>query len=415
MTGPAEALSAPALPGRRFYAPQARIVSEDGSPILVSGRPITADLVSARVTQTHHGISQVSLTLNNQRHEEHNEHRPLVPSWKYNGLSAIEFGQTVRVQYRYGSDEEDWHPMILARINDVGFSFPSSGGARLTLQGEDQVSLLKKKPPESKTYNDKQELEIVRDAVSRSGSGLTLAPPPSPVTFQESLRTVTHQNSVTFQQFIESLAERLDYEAFVDFDDPTDKNSAVRYHFRPSRSTDLRGVIDLTWNRDLVDFTPKFKVWEVYTRATASGRNPRRRARAVESVEASDLTMDLHPAPGGAAPISALQARDRYFPGESNKNELNIAVTNLDAARARQAAVAGLRKQARQFLTAEATTIGFTRLRPGIHVNIKGMYAPFDGIYYVTQAVHTLDSGGYITRCSLRRPGMLDSSDYPGG
>ena len=66
---------------------------------------------------------------------------------------------------------------------------------------------------------------------------------------------------------------------------------------------------------------------------------------------------------------------------------------------------------------ADVTTIGFTGLRPGIHVNLSGLYAPFDGVYYVTTAVHTLsaEGKGFTTKCSLRRPGMLDPSAYPGG
>jgi phage protein D len=74
-----------------------------------------------------------------------------------------------------------------------------------------------------------------------------------------------------------------------------------------------------------------------------------------------------------------------------------------------------MRKGIRAFLTAEFSTLGLTTIRPGIHVDLKGLYAPFDGIWYVTQTVHTVNAAGYITRTSLRRPGMLDPAGYPGG
>jgi phage protein D len=64
-------------------------------------------------------------------------------------------------------------------------------------------------------------------------------------------------------------------------------------------------------------------------------------------------------------------------------------------------------------LTAEATVIGSPNLRPGIHVNLSKLEAPFDGIYYVTKSEHTIDNSGYQTKLSLRRPGMLDPSLYP--
>jgi phage protein D len=416
-TGPAEQMSDPALPGTRFYAPQARFVSANGSPILDGDRPVHVDLVSARVTQTHHGVSQVSLTLNNQRHTA--DGRPIYPPWRYNRLDILRFGQRVRVQFRYGN--EAWTPMILARITDIAFTFPQSGGAQLTLQGEDLLSLLKTKPAADKRYQNTDEVAIVNDVLSqsrsRAGADLRLADASNRLIFKETLTTVTHRRTQSYLQFIQSLAERLDYEVFVDFVDPNDENSPVRLHFEPARSFDLNGLVDLTWNKDLVEFRPKFKVWEVCTDAVASGRNPRHRRRVDEAVLADRLRPDLHAAPGEATPITAIEARSRFFGGENNSggNTEPGAVSNLDPERTRAKAAAELLKSAREFLTAEISTIGFTSIRPGIHINIRKLYPPFDGIYYVTQAVHTLDANGYQTQCSLRRPGMLDPSSYPTG
>ena len=135
------------------------------------------------------------------------------------------------------------------------------------------------------------------------------------------------------------------------------------------------------------------------------------------SVPMADAIDDLHSAPGGATPISAIDARQNAFADENRPeaNEEAIEASNIDEERARQQAVAKLRTSARQFLTAEITTVGFTRLRPGIHVDLSGLYAPFDGIYYVTKTVHAIKADGYITKTSLRRPGMLDPADYPDG
>jgi phage protein D len=411
-TAPAQELMEEGLPGTRFFAPQARFVDKKGKPILIAEQPDHPDLVSARVTHTHHGVAQVSLTLNNQRHDK--DSLPLLPTWKYNRLDAIRFGLRVRVEFRYG--KEKWVPMIRARITDVGFSFPEGGGSQLTLQGEDLLSLLKTKPDKDKRYRNKHEIEIVRNVLSRSNCKLPLAPARRE-NFQETLRTITHRKTQTYLQFIESIAERMDYEVFVDFDDRTDRDSEPRFHYEPSRSLALKGTVDLTWNKDLVSFRPKFKVWDVYTEAKISGRHSRRRQRIDEEVSQREIVRDLHRAPGGPMPINAIEARNRFFKGENRpeRNTLPCEATNLDRARARLKAIAGLRKSARNFLTAEAATIGFTPLRPGIHVNIKNLYAPFDGIYYVTKAVHTIDANGYKTLCSLRRPGMLDPAGYPGG
>jgi phage protein D len=351
------------------------------------------------------------MTLNNQRNVDG---RPVHPPWKYNDLATLKFGQRLRVDVRYGG--EPWAPLILARVTDMTFAFPSGGGSQLTLVGEDLLSLFKSKPAQDKRYRDKQEVEIVEDVLSRSQTGLSLAAPAVPrPTFAEPLSTVTHQRSQTYLQFLESLAERLDFEVFVDFDDPTDVESEVKLHFEPARSLALETVVDLGWGTNLVSFTPKFKVWEQFTGATARGRNARTRRRIEQSVAAEAVRADLHAEPDGPAPLDAIEARQRFFADENNpeENVEPVDVSNLDEERARRKAEAVVRTRARELLTARASTFGFAELRPGIHVNLQNLHAPFDGLYYVTQAVHTLDAGGFKTECSLRRPGMLPPENYP--
>jgi Bacteriophage probable baseplate hub protein len=399
-------------PGTKFFAPQVRLVDADGEPLALGSQPISQDIVSAKVTRVATGVSQVEIVLNNQRHDD--DHRPIVPTWRYNGLDGVSFGTRVRVDYRYGNDP--WSPMILARITDMAFLFPQAAGAQVTLQGEDLLSMLKTKPAADTMYVNYHEIDIVRMAVADSGSGLALAAPLPAHAFGAVVPDITHQGSQTYLQFIDAFAERMDYEVFVDFARST--GSDVNLHFEPARSATLNEVVDLAWGRDLLDFKPVFKVWDLLTEAVATGSVPGRRATFNETVTmAAAIDGDLHAAPGGATPLSAADARAAAFDDE-NRPETNterISVTNLDQERAVMQARAALRRSARQFLTADVTTMGFPSLRPGIHVNLTGLDAPFDGIYYVTQTVHTVSGAGYLTVSSLRRPGMLDPGAYPGG
>ena len=100
-----------------------------------------------------------------------------------------------------------------------------------------------------------------------------------------------------------------------------------------------------------------------------------------------------------------------HGPGDGNPTN-HISVGNVDNERARLWAAADMRKRARELLTATGSCLGFPELVPGVHVNLKGMRPPFTGLYYVTQTVHTLDSGGYKTQFSLRRPAMMDPELY---
>lgn len=429
MTTPADcqALATGARPGTQFYAPSVELLDENSASIVIppdasaGGRshPVHADIERAEVTQTHHGAAQMSVTLNNQRHELSTPPKPIVPFWKYNRFDYVRFGNKMLVNFGYvqganqtGSEssvEFQKNLMIRARITDMTYAFPNSGGAKVTLKGEDAISLLNAKPATDTQYRNKDEIFMVNDALTRSSSGLTLATGPRE-TLTEPLRSVTHSKTQSYFQFIEAFAKRLDYEVWIDIDD------ANKIHFEKSRSLVLDEVCDLTWDKDLIDFNPKFKGWDVYTRATAGGSNPSRRAPVREVINASEVDSDLHASPEGGTLLSAVDARRTFFSvGDGDQeNSVSVNVSNLDDRRAELMGAAELRRSAREFLTADATTIGMPSLRPGIHVNIKKLYAPFDGLYYVTQVTHTIDASGYRTKLKLRRPGMLDPSTYPG-
>lgn len=399
-----------ARPGTRMFAPRLRLVDANGGQLTVEGQSINQDVVSAKVTRVASGVSQVEVVLNNQRHDD--KHRPVVPTWRYNGLQGVSFGTRMRVDCCYG--EEPWTPMILARITDISFLFPPAGGAQVTLQGEDLLSLLKTKPDKDEIYSNKQEVDIVRAAVQASGSSLAVrATAPTPA-FTAALPSITHQGSLTYLQFIESMAERMDCEVFVEFDAPGPQAGAVSLHFEPSRSGTAGQPIALRWGADLLDFKPSFKVWDLLTDAVASGKPPGKRAAFTATVKMKDAINDLHTGSDDRKPLSAAEARAAAFDDENRpeSHTERIPVTKLDEDRARLQATAVLRRSARQFLTADITTAGRTELRPGVHVELSGLQAPFDGVYYVTQTVHTLSAAGYLTVSSLRRPGMLDPRDY---
>ncbi len=417
-------------PGTALHAPQVRIVTDKGEPLSVDGNPVSPDIVSAVVTLPTSGTAVVDIVLNNQRNDKANPNRPVAPSWRYNALRDVSFGKVFRIDYRYG--QEPWTPMILARITGVDFNFPSAAGAQVTLKGEDFSSLLKVKAPtpkddsttDSGKYEDKHEDEIVKAELGAAAPDLKMKMPDASTRFSQPI-LITRPADKTRLQFITELAERMDFEMFVAFDDdgPIKQTGAaerpVSFHFEPSRSDTLGKIVKLVWGRDIIDFKPAFSVWDIPTEATALGTKPRERGEINKPVsyatKKSDLLKDLHTAPGGKAPVDAVKARNEYFNARPEVNPLTVKVEKLDEERAERAAIAAMRKGLRSFLTADITTLGLTTIRPGIHVELQKLYAPFDGIWYVTQTVHTLNASGYVTKTSLRRPGMLNPADYPGG
>lgn len=432
-----------ALPGTRFFAPQVRIVTQAGEALQIDSQPIGQDVISVTLTQPCSGVGQCEITLNNQRFDRAGTYKIFAPAWRYNALRSTEigFGSRLRVDMRYGQD--GWTPMMLVRVNDIAFSFPSGAGASLTLKCEDLVSLLKIKPTiDYNPTNPMLEEDRVREELLKSGCGLDYVGPSGANLFSQPQSNITHKTDKSFLQFIQEFADRMDYEVFAEFDNPGTPLSGSgatqlipKFHFVPSRCGTLGDPIPIaggfaSGGSDVIDFKPAFKIWDLFTGARVAGNVPTGRGTINTPVDIDEAMTDnthqeLHPAPSGSTPLSASEVRRRAFAtevsyqtgisgSEMERNITTINVTAIDAERARMQGIAALRKSAREFLTAEISTIGYPQLRPGTHINLTGYHAPFDGVYYVTQAVHALSASGYTTRLTVRRPGMLDPAGYPG-
>ncbi len=459
----------------RLYAPQARLVNlksgkivgataflNDGGAVV---KAVSPDIVSVKVTLTNTGIGQLNVTLNNQVFDQGRMAGggPAHPPWKYNdfskgraatgdsGIGGITFGQKLRLDMRYGDGV--WTKMIVAQVTDLQFSFPASGGAQVQVVGEDLLSLLKIKPTEDKNHDSATEEELVAEVCAE----IFKSDPPAVMILKNAAqnegrttpqKSVKHTKGNTYFQFLQEMADRLDYEIFMDFksiDAAKDENAGadaatsgeikvadeLTVNFVPARSgrvpapTEMDGLDQapgsfhyvLRWGRSLIEFTPKFKVFDMPTKAEAMGTDPGKRGKQKEVLSDSEITdalkKELPRSPNyDFDMIDALTARKTYFGDSSAGSNESQQGSNLDAPRLKLKAKAGFLKKVREFLTAEGKVIGLPKLRPGEYVDIVGLRPPFDGYYYITKTVHSLDSSGYLTQFSLRRPGMLPPEQY---
>jgi hypothetical protein len=71
-------------------------------------------------------------------------------------------------------------------------------------------------------------------------------------------------------------------------------------------------------------------------------------------------------------------------------------------AEANKRAKAAFNERAKQFLTGEAETIGLPEIRPDRSVSLENLGDPFSRTYYVHQATHKVDTGGYRTRFKVK-------------
>jgi hypothetical protein len=227
------------------------------------------------------------------------------------------------------------------------------------------------------------------------------------------------QGGQSYLDFLQKIADRLDFEVFVEFDSlnfpppPRPQSVASTFHFEPARSAlppdqNPGGTFVLRREQHLLDFSPSIKVVDQYSEIIVRGRNRDRQQpeRIEKPADSTAVDGELHIDPAVDLPLKSGPAiREIFFPNRPNQADAPNQ-SNLDPARADLLARAMLRKHARQFMTIEATTIGLPSLRPGSHVEIRGYRAPFDGFYYVTKTVHSFGPDGFRTKISARRPGM---------
>jgi hypothetical protein len=442
--------ASPERPGTSYYVPGVRLVKLS-STIQAGGeqgreldRDVLADILSVEVTSVANGASTYKITLNNwytstasdntgknddfatlAARESAGRGGPLWPRFKYNDLSLLSFGMRLRIDMRYmpepvaaesirrENSKNAWVPMISGPVTDMRFTFGAAEGARVEISGEDDLSALKDKVERRIIMDRLGEVNIVRQALSRASYPISnIAEPlvsyPSFATNDNQGLREAIQRGQSYLDLIQKLGERLDFEVFVAFRDLDDPASALEFHFEPCRARVLADGFKLDRERDLLAFTPTIKVVDQYSKVHVLGRHrDPLLAKPVDGEAQHTIVKDeLHRDPSRDGELkSAGEVREEYFANRSNPHEVPNQ-SNMDPVRADWYAEAVIRRKAREFFTVEVTTLGRPRLRPGQHVEIRGMRPPFDGFYYATQVVTTYGVDGLRTRVTASRPGM---------
>jgi hypothetical protein len=427
-------------PKHPYYVPAVRIMrladrpkgAEQGKEI----PGLEADVVRVEVTRVNTGAGQYAITLNNwfdslvgDRKADKSigqgevivDDRPLFPRFKYNDFRFLQFGARLRIDMRYLPSDpssgagEGWVPMISGAITDMKFTFSASEGARLIVSGEDDLAVLQAKNKKKVHYSGKSEESIVHDVLERANgrtrAQLRLAEPaiewPSFATDDSRALAEAHLEGQSYLEYLQKFADRMDFEVFTEFSDLSDPSQGIELHIEPSRSRlplDAKTYV-LQREVNLLDLSPTIKVADQFTVVTVRGRHRiRTRPVRVTAEATSDILSDELPSDGRSPqPQSGPDWREELY--DCNPEERSNQ-TNLDDERARVLAETILRRKAREFMVINGTTIGLPLLRPGKHVEIRGMRPPFDGYYYVTQTVHSFGADGLRTRFTARRPGM---------
>ena len=308
-------------------------------------------------------------------------------------------GKDVEVQMGYG---DHLVTMLRGQFTTMKPSFVD-GSAVLTVTGLNVLHQLRRKQYTT-TWTGKKDSEIAQDLSHRTDAGRRRFPLPvvidsNAMQNEKPIPLVTQRN----QHDIDFLFERArirGYVLFIQEADPATGRQRQLY-FGPSRQGMIPGLRDvefrLIWGQSLMEFQPKITTANQVRSVTVRGWHRTRKDLITRTVTLDDPRITVN------------QDLYRLLNGCDPHEEIVVDEPVFTEGQARERAIAILRDQARQIVTAEGVKVfGLPDLRAGQVVVINGVGARLSGEYLVTKSTHTIDDGGYITTFDCRR------EQYPG-
>ena len=293
-------------------------------------------------------------------------------------LDLLAFGTEVQVYMGYG-DASSMPLMMTGVITEISTSFPEAGTPELAIAGYDKSFALTN-GKSARTWANARDSDAVNEIASfhnlRTQVEQTLEQHPQ-----------IEQNQESDFEFIKKLAERNHYELYLDagstlhFAKPNDKGGAV---------------VTLAWGRGLLSFKPEANLAGQVRAVEVYGWDPKRKEKIIGRAQAGQES-GYEPQRRSAGDRLGAIVRDI-----SKQPVLRLRQPVFTQAEANSRAQAALNERAKQFLTGEAETVGLPEIRPDRNVTLDNLGKPFSKTYYVQQATHKVDGGGYRTRFKIK-------------
>jgi uncharacterized protein len=273
----------------------------------------------------------------------------------------------------------------------------SSGPPTLTVRGLNVLHQLRRKQY-TNAWIDKKDSEIVENLASLRDNGQPRFPLPivtdKKAKGQEKPINIVSQTQQYDIDFLLTRARQRGYVLYVQEAD-TEKNLPKRLYFGPSDGSVMPGLRDVTfkleWGKSLIDFKPTLTTANQVKSVTVNGWDHTARRPISVTVNLDDPKLNKN------ADLHTLL--ERCDPRE----EIVVAEPVFTEPQARERATALLMDRQKEMVKATGTTVGLPDLRAGRQIEIGGLGARFDGVYFVTETTHTIGDSGYTTRFSARR------------
>lgn len=295
-------------------------------------------------------------------------------------LSILTFGAEVEIGMGYG-DAKSTPIAVSGMITEITTSFPDSGSPELAISGYDHgfaMTIGKN----SRTWTKASDSDAAHEIASFNNLNAKIE------TTKEKHAQI-EQNQESDWEFLKKLADRNHFELYVD--------ERKTLHFGPPNDK-ATAVVRLDYGEGLLSFKPEANLAGQISQVEVYGWNPKTKKTIVGKAAAGEES--------GLAGKSAGQHLNAFVRDPSKRPTLRLRQPVFTQAEADQRAKAALNEKAKQFLTGEGEAVGLPEVRPDRNVELAKLGSPFSKTYYIQQATHKIDAGGYRTRFKVKETGL---------
>ncbi len=370
--------------------------------IAISGKPLPAALRAAIIKVSYQdgleGADRVEITIANdglRRLED-----PLL---------QVDNKLTLSIGYAPDSPER----VFVGEITGVGASFPNSGMPTVTVVAHDFLQRLTAGSRDrafqipvpcigSFPLPDPAVVALVAgvdllipklDPVGAALSFLTLllAYAIDPLDAKKAVRI---QQGESDFDFLSKVARENGWEMYIDHQ-AEPQGYRLRFQFLMGVQ-DYKPSVRLVWGASLIEFNPR-----VSTVGQVFGISTRIWVSAIKMEFVIVLSWDFDKGGFSFEVYPGLGSLDAVLGGKKAQGVLRVDA--VGPASAPKQILSELLPRLNSRITATGSTMGDPRIKAGKVVDVAGIGDPFGGLYRVTTATHTLDSGGYRTQFDLRK------------
>jgi uncharacterized protein len=220
----------------------------------------------------------------------------------------------------------------------------------------------------------------------------------------EAKQAIRIQQGQSDFDFLSMLARENGWEMYIDHTlEP--KGYVLRFQFLIQ---DYAPSVTLKWGQSLMDFTPR-----ISTVGQVAGISTRIWVPSIQMEFVIVLSWDFDRAAFDLMVYPGLGNLDELLGATKAQGVLTIEA--IGAATAPKKILSELLPRLNNRLTASGSTIGDPHIKATKVINFDGLGGQFGGLYRVTSATHTIDSGGYRTQFEARKEVWFGSIPIPKG